>query len=79
MAFILAVASTGLAAGGINGAVGHPVKSGEEAERLSLGSRVTLAYATCKTMSDKAAFDKNPSRYVPQYGDFCAKHLCPGS
>jgi YHS domain-containing protein len=22
--------------------------------------------------ADKAAFDKNPSRYVPQYGAFCA-------
>jgi YHS domain-containing protein len=25
--------------------------------------------------ADKAAFDKNPSRYVPQYGGFCANHL----
>ena len=49
MAFIFAVASTGLA-GGINEAVGHPLTSREEAERLTVGSRVTLAYATCKTM-----------------------------
>ena len=49
MASILAVPSTGLAAG-INQAVGHPVKSREEAERLPLGSQVTLACATCKTM-----------------------------
>ena len=49
MASIFAVASTGLAAG-INQAVGHPVKSREEAERLPLGSQVTLACATCKTV-----------------------------
>jgi len=28
--------------------------------------------------ADKAAFDKNPSRYVPQYGGFCAYHLSRG-
>jgi hypothetical protein len=50
MASIFAVASTGLAAGGINEAVGHPVKWREEAERLPFGSRVTLAYAMCTTM-----------------------------
>ena len=50
MAFIFAVASTGLAAGGINEAVGQPVKSREEAERLTVGSRITLVCATCKTM-----------------------------
>src|SRR5438309_627417 len=49
MAFILAVASTGLAAGS-NQAVGHPVKSRQEAERLPVGSKVTLACATCKTV-----------------------------
>ena len=40
MASIFAVASTGLAAG-IPEAVGHPVKSREEAERLPVGSKVT--------------------------------------
>ena len=25
--------------------------------------------------ADKAAFDKNPSRYVPQYGGFCADYM----
>ena len=29
--------------------------------------------------SDKAAFRKNPSRYVPQYGGFCAYHVRQGA
>jgi len=28
--------------------------------------------------SDKAAFDKNPSRYVPQFGAFCANYIRKG-
>ena len=28
--------------------------------------------------ADKVAFSKNPSRYVPQYGGFCAYHLSKG-
>ena len=28
--------------------------------------------------ADKAAFDKNPSRYVPQYGAFCANYVKKG-
>ena len=28
--------------------------------------------------ADKVAFSKNPSRYVPQYGGFCAYHLSRG-
>jgi YHS domain-containing protein len=28
--------------------------------------------------ANKAAFDKNPSRYMPQYGGFCASHLSKG-
>ena len=28
--------------------------------------------------ANKAAFDKNPSKYVPQYGGFCAYHLSKG-
>jgi YHS domain-containing protein len=28
--------------------------------------------------ADKVAFDKNPSRYYPQYGGFCANHLRKG-
>ena len=27
------------------------------------------------SVADKVAFSKNPSRYVPQYGGFCAYHL----
>ena len=28
--------------------------------------------------ADKVAFNKNPSKYVPQYGGFCAYHLSQG-
>jgi YHS domain-containing protein len=28
--------------------------------------------------ADKVAFSKNPSRYVPQYGGFCAYHVSKG-
>jgi YHS domain-containing protein len=30
------------------------------------------------SVADKVAFDKNPSKYVPQYGGFCAYHLSKG-
>src|ERR1700726_4251804 len=30
------------------------------------------------SVADKAAFDKNPSRYVPQYGAFCADNVSKG-
>jgi YHS domain-containing protein len=30
------------------------------------------------SMADKVAFNKSPSRYVPQYGAFCAYHLSRG-
>ena len=30
------------------------------------------------SVADKAVFDKNPWRYVPQYGGFCAYHLSKG-
>src|SRR5215469_9178675 len=30
------------------------------------------------SVADKAAFEKNPSRYVPQYGGFCGYHLSKG-
>ena len=30
------------------------------------------------SVADKVAFSKNPSRYVPQYGAFCAYHLSKG-
>jgi hypothetical protein len=74
MASIFAVASTGLAAG-INQAVGHPVKSREEAERLPLGSQVTLACATCKTMWNTEVDKKKGflAWFEPK-----TKHECPG-
>ena len=31
------------------------------------------------SVADKVAFSKNPSRYVPQYGGFCAYHLSKGA
>ena len=31
------------------------------------------------SVADKVAFRKNPSRYVPQYGGFCAYHLSKGA
>ncbi len=30
------------------------------------------------SVADKVAFSKNPARYVPQYGAFCAYHLSKG-
>jgi YHS domain-containing protein len=30
------------------------------------------------SVADKDTFSKNPSRYVPQYGGFCAYHVCKG-
>jgi YHS domain-containing protein len=30
------------------------------------------------SVADKVAFNKNPSKYVPQYGGFCAYHLSKG-
>jgi YHS domain-containing protein len=30
------------------------------------------------SVADKVAFRRNPSRYVPQYGGFCAYHLSQG-
>jgi len=74
MASIFAVASTGLPAG-INQAVGHPVKSREEAERLPLGSQVTLACATCKTMWNTEVDKKKGflAWFEPK-----TKHECPG-
>jgi YHS domain-containing protein len=30
------------------------------------------------SVADKVAFSKNPSRYVPQYGGFCAYHMSRG-
>ena len=73
MASIVAV-STGLAAG-IPQAVGHPVKSREEAEQLLVGSKVTIACATCKTVWNTEVGKKKGflAWFEPK-----TKHLCPG-
>jgi hypothetical protein len=75
MASILAVVSTGLAAGGFNLAAGHPVKSREEAEQLPVGSKVTLACAQCKTVWNTEVGRKKGflAWFEPK-----TKHLCPG-
>ena len=74
MASMLATASTSLAAG-IPQAVGHPVKSREEAEQLPVGSKVTLACAQCKTVwNTEVAKQKGfLAWFEPK-----TKHLCPG-
>src|SRR6516164_10504089 len=74
VACIFAVASTGLAAG-TKKAAGHPVKSREEAEQLPMGSRVTLACATCKTVWNTEVGKKKGflAWFEPK-----TKHLCPG-
>jgi hypothetical protein len=74
VACIFAVASTGLAAG-TKKAAGHPVKSREEAEQLPLGSKVTLACATCKTVWNTEVDKKKGflAWFEPR-----TKHECPG-
>ena len=44
----------------------------------SLQSRFGGATYEFASAADKAAFDKNPSRYVPQYGAFCANYVKKG-
>ena len=41
----------------------------------SIQTRFGGAIYHFSSVADKAAFDKNPSRYVPQYGAFCAYHV----
>ena len=41
----------------------------------SIQTRFVGAIYYFTSVADKAAFDKNPSRYVPQYGAFCANHV----
>src|SRR5262245_51638402 len=74
MVSVLAAAYTGLAAG-TNEAVGYPVKSREEAERLSVGSKITLACAMCKTVWNTEVDKKKGflAWFEPK-----TKHLCPG-
>ena len=44
----------------------------------SFQSRFGSAIYHFASASDKASFDKNPSRYVPQYGAFCANYVRKG-
>ena len=53
----------------------------------SLAAVVTIAAVPCNydgatylfaSAADKAAFDKNPAKYVPQYGGFCAYGISVG-
>jgi YHS domain-containing protein len=52
----------------------HQAVKGNPAIRTRFGG-ATYYFAS---VADKVAFSKNPSRYVPQYGGFCAYHLTKG-
>jgi YHS domain-containing protein len=45
---------------------------------LAIQTRFGGATYYFASVADKVAFSKNPSRYVPQYGGFCAYHLSKG-
>jgi YHS domain-containing protein len=57
---------------------GKPVKGNPAIKSTHDGATYLFASA-----EDKAAFDKNPAKYVPQYGGFCAfgflSECCPTS
>jgi YHS domain-containing protein len=44
----------------------------------AIQTRFGVAIYYFVSVADKVAFSKNPSRYVPQYGGFCAFHLSKG-
>jgi YHS domain-containing protein len=44
----------------------------------SIQTRFAGAIYHFASVADKAAFDKNPSRYIPQYGGFCANRMRKG-
>ena len=46
---------------------GKPIKGNSALESTHEGARYIFASA-----SDKAEFDKDPAKYAPQYGGFCA-------
>jgi YHS domain-containing protein len=46
--------------------------------KTSFQSRFEGATYDFASAADKAAFDKNPTRYVPQYGAFCANYVRKG-
>ena len=52
----------------------HQAVKGNPAIQTTFGG-ATYYFASA---ADKVAFSKNPSKYVPQYGGFCAYHLSNG-
>ncbi len=52
----------------------HQAVKGNPAIQTSFGG-ATYYFAS---VADKVAFGKNPSKYVPQYGGFCAYHMSRG-
>jgi YHS domain-containing protein len=52
----------------------HQAVKGNPAIQTSYGGAIYYFVS----VADKVAFSKNPSRYVPQYGGFCAYHLSKG-
>jgi hypothetical protein len=64
-----------LASGGTDQAVGKPVKTGEDAKQLPVGSNVTLACAKCKTVWNTQVDQKKSflAWFEPK-----TKHECPG-
>jgi YHS domain-containing protein len=52
----------------------HQAVKGNPAIQTSFGG-ATYYFAS---VADKVAFGKNPSKYVPQYGGFCAYHMSKG-
>ena len=52
----------------------HQAVKGKAAIQTKFGGAIYYFVS----VADKVAFSKNPSRYVPQYGGFCAYHVCKG-
>ena len=52
----------------------HQAVKGNPAIQIRFGGAID----NFVSVADKVAFSKNPSRYVPQYGAFCAYHLSKG-
>jgi YHS domain-containing protein len=50
-----------------------PIKGSSKYESLYQGAKYHFSSAT-----NQATFEKNPSRYIPQYGAFCADGLVDG-
>jgi YHS domain-containing protein len=49
----------------------HQAVKGNPAIQTSYGGAIYYFVS----VADKVAFSKNPSKYVPQYGGFCANHM----